>query len=276
MVFSDFSIFSKVSSSDLIILILSQDWPLSAKQLFNRVVKEKGSNISYQAVHKTILDLLEKDVLLREKNSYKLNSEWISKVKKFGESLDVAYSTNQKVDFETDFEKPHLASFDYYNDAILYMIYDFHGKLPNPEHKENLCFWSHTWAPIGISSKEFDKIVELFKSEKYYALTKHDTFLDRYFAEFLSKIGKLDKTGVPFSAHEDSFVHGDFVGQVFYEPEFKKRVHKLYNKITKIEQFDIKKFFTEILSKKTKINFLTFKNKELAQKLREETLKHFK
>ena len=49
----------KGSTRDAIIAILSREWPLSAKELYNRVKRENtGSAVSYQAVHKMIKQLL--------------------------------------------------------------------------------------------------------------------------------------------------------------------------------------------------------------------------
>jgi predicted transcriptional regulator len=73
---------------DAIILILSKEWPLRAKEIYPRVKKHK-LNVSYQAVHKELQWLLKNGILQKEHKSYSLNKIWIGKLKKFVEKLEM-------------------------------------------------------------------------------------------------------------------------------------------------------------------------------------------
>jgi len=58
------------STQDLIIEILSNEWPLTTKQIHNRLKRNHAKNISYQAAHKTIKQMLEEKILLKEKKIF--------------------------------------------------------------------------------------------------------------------------------------------------------------------------------------------------------------
>ena len=93
------------STKDIIISILSREWPLSAKRIYNKVVSEEGRPVSYQAVHKIIKGMENEGLLIKQGKEYLLNSEWIGGVKKFASSLETAYSNDNKIDFKNLQEK---------------------------------------------------------------------------------------------------------------------------------------------------------------------------
>ena len=57
------------SVKDCIISILSAEWPLSAKKIYNRI-KSGGAEVSYQAVHKALKELSGKGILEKEDKGY--------------------------------------------------------------------------------------------------------------------------------------------------------------------------------------------------------------
>ena len=59
---------SKKNVKSAVIEILSLEWPLSAKEVYNKVKKITDKNITYQAVYKTIKELVEKKVILNNEN----------------------------------------------------------------------------------------------------------------------------------------------------------------------------------------------------------------
>ncbi len=65
------------NTRELIIEILAEQWPLTAKQIFLLVKKQFNKPITYQAVHKTIKELVSTSCLDRVNNHYSLNKKWI-------------------------------------------------------------------------------------------------------------------------------------------------------------------------------------------------------
>ena len=71
--------------------ILSMEWPLSLKALHYLLSKKYALNVSYQAVHKAVNQLIEDQIIEKEGRFYCLSTIWISKVKNFGVETELAY-----------------------------------------------------------------------------------------------------------------------------------------------------------------------------------------
>lgn len=86
------SINNRKGVKSAIVEILSMQWPLSLKALHYLLYRKYALNVSYQAVHKAVKQLVEDRVIERDGRFYCLNRCWISKVKNFGRDIDLAYS----------------------------------------------------------------------------------------------------------------------------------------------------------------------------------------
>ena len=88
------------STKDMVISLLSQKWPLSAKEIYNSMRREFGAEFSYQAVHKILNELQQEKILEKNGMSYQISKNWIEQVKKFSSDLDEKYTNGKTVDFE--------------------------------------------------------------------------------------------------------------------------------------------------------------------------------
>lgn len=62
---------------ETIISILSREFPLSIKKIYNKVKREHSLNVTYQAVFKIIKEMLDDNILEKSEKEYKLNINWI-------------------------------------------------------------------------------------------------------------------------------------------------------------------------------------------------------
>jgi hypothetical protein len=69
---------SNKNLTEIIILILSNEFPLTSKQLHYKInlTHKPASN---QAIHKTLKQLTNQTILLKTKNQYSLNTEYLKK-----------------------------------------------------------------------------------------------------------------------------------------------------------------------------------------------------
>ncbi len=81
-----------VKSRDIIISLLSSNWPVSTKKIYTLMRKRYNVSISYQAVHKILQELLTDGVVLKENKNYQLNPKWIKELKEFSERLESLYN----------------------------------------------------------------------------------------------------------------------------------------------------------------------------------------
>jgi len=93
--------FTGNTTRELIIKVLSIEWPLSTKEITSRVQKISSKSLTYQAIHKTITQLVNNGIILKSPNKkLQLNMEWIINIEKFGTTLHTNYTDKQKVDLK--------------------------------------------------------------------------------------------------------------------------------------------------------------------------------
>ncbi len=79
------------STKDLVISVLSKEWPLTSKEIHNRVIKAFASPVSYQAVHKVISQLVDQKILVKADYKYLVNPQWLDELGVFIKGLKSAY-----------------------------------------------------------------------------------------------------------------------------------------------------------------------------------------
>ncbi|MFH1586658.1 MAG: hypothetical protein ABID38_02280 [Candidatus Diapherotrites archaeon] len=257
------------SNKDKIISILSRKWPLTTKEIYNALQREYGVEISYQAVHKIIVQLQNEGVMVKNGKDLEINKEWIKSVNKFGNELEQIYSNpKSKINFENS--RPLNLKFNKFMELARFLVNDFFIQFPNPEKKNAVCFMRHAFGAIGASDVEHDNFKKMFSYCNHYGINAKDTFLDNWNANYLAKLGKKSTTGTKFSCKEDTFIQGDYIGETYYEMGFITDVDNYYSSIKNAKDISVEEYFEKILNKPTEINVILTKNPYLADKLRQE------
>ncbi len=256
------------STKNAVVSILTDVWPLSAKEVYSNCEKKFELNVSYQAIHKTIKQLEDEEIIVKEGSKYKLNEIWIEKAKEFSEQLSENYK--QKINGETNFTLPSIYETDKF---LLNLIMN---DLQNTKDKPFVgLHWCHFWVPLFLSVKEYRQIKELATRVNLYALGRGNTKIDKWCAAFWSKQPVHHKIGVDCAAIADLVIYKDMVIEVFYPTELKKELDLFYEKAKNIKDLNITYMFEKIFLKPTKINIAIHHNKELAAQLKEQTLNYF-
>ncbi|MBI2675431.1 MAG: hypothetical protein HYX24_03165 [Candidatus Aenigmarchaeota archaeon] len=260
---------------DAVINILAADWPLTAKSIYHKV-RQKGLEVSYQAVHKVLKELMEEQVLEKENHEYKLDLGWIREVKEFGSRLENCYTDKSKPPVEKLFTG-EITSVTFEN---LFEFFDFMIEFFTRFAGSNTLYsqWRHFWWPFAFSGERYKAFVRMVKAFKDgYLVCRGDTTADRMIFDFYTSHNRkgYGKFGVDCASECDSFVCADYVAQVFFDKDLQKKIDILYQKIEKIEPKAIKHFSEALFFEKTKIILLLNKSPELAEKIKIDTLKHF-
>ncbi|MEK6942267.1 MAG: hypothetical protein AABW85_05410 [archaeon] len=268
---------NSASTKDKIVLVLGQEFPLSAKQIFNRLKKEFATDISYQAAHKLLKQLVLEKVLLREEKKYSLNKQWIKQVKTFGSNLENSYLKKAGNNYLLDLEKHGTAnvSLTGIRETARFLIDGFF-LLPNSQKKPNIALWRNVYSIIGLTDEDYEGLKQTLP--KWHVFASEKNFLDKMFADTLSKYGAKVKLGVKDVATTlcDTMVCGDYVGTIWYPPKFRKLWLHQNRQPKKLTEFDLHSHFKLMIDEKAKINIIITKNEELADQIREEYLKEGK
>ena len=186
------------SLSDRVLDILSNNHHLTAKQIYYLVRSKFGTSQSYQAIHKTLHNLVKMKVLKKDKNLYWINQEWLDllddfagraretmkrrntrdigvqlkktkkKIKVISFDMDGCLSDNNFDDIFWDREIPKLVaelkkiSFE---DAYRYVVHEYERLWGKTDDWRNPNFWLNHF---GIN-KSWEEIMANFKKEiKHY------------------------------------------------------------------------------------------------------------
>ena len=259
-----------LSTKDAIISILGLRWPLAVKQIHRIAVQEYAVSASYQAVHKMLVQLVEEGLILKNESGYSLNPDWIKKIKSFGDRLDKVYSTGRSF---SDFQNKDIVNlyFENFIDMARFIIHTFHGEFPNFGNTPKVAMMWHAWMPIGANEDDYTQLKKIFEIP-YYGLYRGNTPLDIFANQMLVKLGKKSLQKVDYPADGDILVQGDYVAQVFYSTDFKKKIDHIFKKTKSVENFNMVEIFG-VYAEKNPVKVVISRNPSLAESLREEGIK---
>jgi len=80
------------STRGQIISLLSEKWPLSAKEMHNSIVRKYKAKLSYQAIHKALCEMEKINVLESKDKKFQLNRRWLKLQKEFFEKTEARYN----------------------------------------------------------------------------------------------------------------------------------------------------------------------------------------
>ena len=180
------------STKDQIINVLSNSWPLNAKEIYNKLQKEFGSELSYQGVHKTLIELEKNNILTHNGQGYELSKQWISSSKDFFTELDYKYSkAPQKFKINPDYEG--IIKFEF-NDFSLFCVTMAQifgsGVLAGNSINRGVSILRHAYWPFNFNFANFELLKEIGRNAKgVYVVIKENYPFDQWIANQYRKSG---------------------------------------------------------------------------------------
>ena len=225
---------SEKSTKKSIISALSEEWPLSAQQIYKKVTEHHPKPVTYQAIHKVLNQLIDEHILAKQNQVYQLNPQWITQIKNFGQTVDHVYSNETGKLKIKDFSSPVKIEFRDASTlpvtlANLFASTTFTNGQPLPVYG----LFKHGIWPLRFNFLDFDLLLRMTKRNGGYAAIIGTTPFDQWIAAHYRAGGiQKAKTGVNAEISEDAiFAQGDSVIQVNYSPETAKLIEELYQEI---------------------------------------------
>ncbi|VVC03636.1 Uncharacterised protein [Candidatus Burarchaeum australiense] len=252
---------AKPALKDLIIGLLGEEWPLTARQIHLRIRNQTAAPMTYQGVHKAVRQLEESGVLTCKDHKYAVNLEWLKGIRAFSELVQKKYLSN--ISQESSPEKMNFV-FETVSEADEFLL-DVLLSFDIPEGTPIYLSWNHLWIPLFIRRSTYKKFTEMLLKMRFYGVSPSDTPIDRWCASFWQKKGIREKLGVKLSQESSFAILGDTVIQVFYPLEIRTQLDRAFTKAKTIHELDLDKLFEEVFEKKTKIPLVVSKNPALAE-----------
>ncbi|MBI4162624.1 MAG: hypothetical protein HY513_02995 [Candidatus Aenigmarchaeota archaeon] len=257
-------IYNNKSTKEVIIEILSKEWPLSARKIYYTITKSHNLSISYQATHKALKELLQQNTIIKNQNGYQLHADWINKMNEFGQRVKKDYENNsgetktvQKLVFKTpiDFIKFHFG---------------FLEKLIETEGKVDFVFFCRhviSSPPLAVSGDDYKKLKKIMSKCNWTIVSNSSTPFDNWAANYWKKLGVKVKLGFETPTNGMMVINNDYVFDIRMSKKSRDEWDHLVN--SKAKDFDINSMTEVLLSEKSKMIVFITKDKELADTLRE-------
>jgi hypothetical protein len=267
------------TTKDLVIKILTEEYPLSAKSIYTRVTKKHLKPITYQAVFKTIKKMEDEGILEKDKG-YSLNIDWVLRSKEFFSQIEKHYKSKDTP--EIPYSEAHLHEYSKYSfgtsPELAHFLVRYYLRFPNPKNKPNVFRWYFVYPLIGLPNEIVQDIKRLARTYQYYIVSNSNTLYDKIIAKTFSLFAKNVhiKTGVECSGEGDFMIVGDYVLRVYFSPQFKEGMREFKSKSKTAQTFSLNKLF-DLMHKKheTPHRVIIDKNPSIAEQIRKDTLKIF-
>jgi len=263
------------STKDVVMSILSCEWPLTAKRIFNRVNRNYGLSVTYQAVHKTLNKLIEEKIISRKEKGYSISAEWINSLKKYTESLiDNYLHGSQNINYALKNGKADLCFNSIFE--VDKFLFDFIEKLELKKEEPLCLYWSHAWTPLFFSKEDYSKAKNIALNTTSYILIEQNTAIDKWCEKFYLNYGMNFKAGIKLHGTTNFLSYKNYVVQIFYPKKLMDSMTKSFTAIKKIEDINLDRIFSELFEKKTVIPVTVNRNPILAKQLNERIIGYFK
>lgn len=183
---------------DQVLVILSEEFPLTVKELYNRISKQ-GHEITYQAVHKVVAQLMEEGIVVKEKKGVQLSKNWIHQVKDYAFTVDTIYTKGKQYRLPSSFEKPHTIVFDNFSTYVVWMAECLRdGKFSQGKTGPIFGMFYHAPWPLRFNFMDF----ELLRQMAANCVTKGVSVCDAPFDRWIATHYRLGGEGIQ-NRHEN-------------------------------------------------------------------------
>jgi hypothetical protein len=271
------------NAKDLIFSILSEEQPLSTIELHNIIKGRYNVGITYHAVKKGIDSLLSKDVLIKKKKKYMINKSWLIDLKRTTDKLLTQYENKKKVKtFSADMATKQYAVYTFTNlidcdnfwDDLLFYLADH---VTEEEHHSFLVHTHYNWWYLINFGQETKLHSYLIKNNfNTHFLIIGNNSLNQWAKDLYLNMGVISKIIEDKKVDESMTLNvmGDTVIQTYYPKVIIEMLREIYKKYKKTQDIPLK-VITELANKPCEIKLNVFKNREIANSLREKYLKKF-
>ncbi len=265
-----------------IINILSFEWPLTTKEIYSKVTKTSSTEKSYQAIHKALSELVEKQVIEKKENGFMLKKEWIKNCTKYFSYLNDSYIEQKKTFIDKELKTPSKIIFNDVSELTITIAEWFAEKTfvkEGPSYPFGI--FRHAWWPSRFNFKDFQLLLRITRNTQAknggHVIVKENTPFDKWILNQYIRGGFKDcKYGINADyINDDFFIQGDIVYQVKLSEETKKYMDDYYSKVKNLQ--DLYRLYTIKKTERAQLQMevTIMRNLQFATVLRNIVLSYF-
>jgi len=253
-----------------IIEVLSMNFPLGAKKVYNMLRKRYQTSSTYTAVYQHMQELVDQGVVLKSGVEYMLDSKWINRLSNFADNTKINYSvandfvSGSKDEMVKTLEFKSLKEFDEF-------LLNFRKKFIETSHMRSInevyFLGDHTWGPLMNMRYRVEELKNIKqRGIKYHTLVRGSTQLDMYMQNFYSKFGTGSvKIGVETKKDEMIFIFNDIVIRVLCPSDIMEKIDKIFSTSKSIEDLNMIDLVENINNKDGNFIIIIIKDAKFAE-----------
>ena len=251
---------SNSPTKEKIIELLSNRWPLTAKKIYRSLLKEYNLSITYQAIHKSLQELIQNSILEKTKEGYQISKEWIKNLGNFSKKIEEELSSEKQ---KKEIKTMQKFIFENHSEFVKFTI-DFMEETIKKEKKLKITFlYRHVPYPNVISREDIQRLKSIMPKTKWTILSRYSTPLDLWHAKLWKNFGVFAKTGADISEDRVIIINNHIIHAYVPNKSIKKWDDSYA--INKASEFDITETMEAISNSKFKTIATLFEDKELAR-----------
>jgi hypothetical protein len=268
------------STKDKIIHILATEPGINTKAINHILKKQYSLNITYQAVHKTLKQLVEVGVLEEDKKGYIINPLWIERLKLFLSKIDKKEQriATESVDYSKilDFGSHETISFvintrKEFDEFLFKIRLELMKRMHTLPPRERVIFHhvSHLYVSLVYPTLEHQLNEELARiGGKAYFLCQGNTPVDKWAAEIYEKTAVKILLGVESEVSRLVFIYPQMIFEAYYSYRTIEIFRRIYERKWSIEQLNMAEFIKDLYSVDEPIKIVINKDPTMVHTLR--------
>ncbi len=253
-----------------IIELLGRDPGMDMQTLHARLTGERQLTVSVQNLYRTVAQMIETQILVREKGKLSLNLVWVTHFIRHAEEFRRGYIASPQdmsdiplIDGDRrEFFADSLAALDPVWNHLL-------SKVANQYPTDPIWYEynSHAWHVLAMTDTELRLYESLGKAG--HKLFGNDTFLDRHGARLSAGSAKSVVTADPPFPKEgySLWVCGDYLVDCIFPDLIAKHFAFFFRTVNSMQEFDLQ-LFSEVFKMKARCKVMVWKSSEESRLLR--------
>jgi hypothetical protein len=264
----------KKSTRAQILDILTEDFPLTAKKIYNKI-KNSGHSVTYHAVYDRISEMVKEGVLIKRDLQYLIDPKWIVQINNQLNKIMIKYSPlsdDKMYKGIRDLSSASVMTFHSMKEMGEYIRNYKYAILNEQEGQKVTICWlvDHMVAAVAnLGDKPIYYETTKQKNLTHYTLVRGKSPLDKAIQTFYNKftvtrtkIGVKDKLQINVGTYNDTVL-------IFMIPHnLTDEIEKFFKATKSIEKMNIIKL-NKLYNKKSKIHIIAIKEHAFAEYVRE-------
>jgi hypothetical protein len=266
MVLSQMSVEKNVRNQ--VVEILGSEFPLSAKQIFNRV-KKRGLSGTYHGVYDCVQEMVRTGVVVKNEKEYQLSGKWVTNTVTQMNKIEInQIQINNVFKSVKGMETARVLKFSSLNDYMKFLS-DFKEKFiseTNVGEKRTMAWLGkHVVGPALFMNHRSEMINRIKKKGiEYLVAIRGDCIFDKFADKFYknncletARIGVDDKSGDTVAVYDDVVI-------IAISEDMKIVVNNFCESVSDISDMNIRLLFEDFNKSEKNLYAIMIKNRDLA------------